>query len=306
MQKKKKNKNIENTDTTQRGATINWFPGHMAKTRRLITENIKLVDVVVELKDSRIPYSSSNPLLDEIIGNKPRVIALSKCDMADKDALKTWIEYYKSQGIVAVPIDSIKGTGFGTLKAEINNVLADKIKRDQEKGMKNRPARMMVVGIPNVGKSSFINKLCGRASAKTGDRPGVTTAKQWIRINGGYELLDTPGILWPKFEDEFVGKNLAFTGAIRDEVYDIAEIACELCSLIAKKSPQKLCEVYKLDSVEGLMGHEILFEIGKKRGCLIAGGDIDYDRTSRILLDEFRANKLGTIVLETPDDIKGE
>lgn len=282
---------------------IQWFPGHMAKTRRIIAENLKLVDVVVELKDARIPYSSTNPILKEIVGNKPRVIALNKCDMADETNLKEWVAYYKSQGVTAVPVDSIKGTGIGTLKNEIRNVLSDKIKRAEEKGMKNRDARMMVVGIPNVGKSSFINKLSGRAGAKTGDRPGVTTSKQWIRISGGYELLDTPGILWPKFEDEFVGRNLAFTGAIRDEVYDIAEVACELCVLIAKIAPEALCTVYKLNSVEGLLGHEILFEIGKKRGCLISGGEVDYDRVSRILLDEFRACKLGKIPLETPADI---
>lgn len=283
---------------------IQWFPGHMAKTRRLITENLKLVDVVVELKDARIPYSSTNPILNEILGSKPRVIALNKCDMADENMLKEWIAYYRAKGITAVPVDSIKGTGIGTLKNEIKNVLKDKIKRDTEKGMKERDPRMMVVGIPNVGKSSFINKLSGRAGAKTGDRPGVTTAKQWIRISGGYELLDTPGILWPKFEDEFVGRNLAFTGAIRDEVYDIAEAACELCSLLAQKAPESLCEKYKLTSVEGLMGHEILFDIGKKRGCLISGGDVDYDHAARILLDEFRACKLGKIVLETPEDVK--
>ena len=282
---------------------IQWFPGHMAKTRRLITENLKLVDVVVELKDARIPYSSTNPILKEILGNKPRVIALNKCDMADEENLREWIAYYKAQGIMAVPVDSIKGTGIGTLKNEIKNVLSDKLKRAEEKGMRNRDARMMVVGIPNVGKSSFINKLSGKAGAKTGDRPGVTTSKQWIRISGGYELLDTPGILWPKFEDEFVGMNLAFTGAIRDEVYDVAEVACELCVFLAKNAPEALCTVYKLPSVDGLLGHEILFEIGKKRGCLISGGDVDYDRVSRIVLDEFRACKLGKIPLETPEDI---
>ncbi len=283
---------------------IQWFPGHMAKTRRLITENLKLVDIVVELKDARIPYSSTNPILNEVLGNKPRVIALNKCDMADENMLKEWVAYYKSQGITAVPVDSIKGTGIGTLKNEIKNALKDKTQREVEKGMKERDPKMMVVGIPNVGKSSFINKLSGRAGAKTGDRPGVTTSKQWIRISGGYELLDTPGILWPKFEDEFVGRNLAFTGAIRDEVYDVAEVACELCTLLAQMAPQALCEKYKLTSVERLMGHEILFDIGKKRGCLISGGDVDYDRAARILLDEFRACKLGKIVLETPEDIK--
>lgn len=283
---------------------IQWFPGHMAKTRRLISENLKLVDIVVELKDARIPYSSTNPVLDEILGNKPRVIALNKSDMANRDNLNEWISYYKSKGIKAVAIDSIKGTGINTLKDEIKNILSEKTKRDAEKGIKNRDPKMMVVGIPNVGKSSFINKLSKRAGAKTGDRPGVTTAKQWIRINGGYELLDTPGILWPKFEDEFVGKNLAFTGAVRDEVYDISEVACELLTFLSKSVPDTLCSVYKLDSVSGLLGHEILFEIGKKRGCLIKGGEVDFERVSRIILDEFRAGKLGKISLETPDDIK--
>ncbi|MBQ6907689.1 MAG: ribosome biogenesis GTPase YlqF [Clostridia bacterium] len=283
---------------------INWFPGHMAKTRRLISDNLKLVDIVVELKDARIPYSSSNPIISEILGSKAKIIALNKCDLANHEALKEWIKYYKSLGITAVPIDSIKGTGINVLKNEINTVLKDKFEAERQKGMKSRPIRMMVVGIPNVGKSSFINKLCGRASAKTGDRPGVTTAKQWLRISGGYELLDTPGILWPKFEDEFVGKNLAFTGAIREEVYDIAEVACELCAFIAKKNSEVLCEIYKLNTVEGLLPYEILFEIGKKRGCLISGGEIDYDRAAKILLDEFRSNKLGKIALETPDDIK--
>lgn len=283
---------------------IQWFPGHMAKTRRLISENLKLVDIVVELKDARIPYSSTNPVLDEILGSKPRVIALNKSDMANRDNLNEWISYYKSKGIKAVAIDSIKGTGINTLKDEIKNILSEKTKRDAEKGIKNRDPKMMVVGIPNVGKSSFINKLSKRAGAKTGDRPGVTTAKQWIRINGGYELLDTPGILWPKFEDEFVGKNLAFTGAVRDEVYDISEVACELLTFLSKSVPDTLCSVYKLDSVSGLLGHEILFEIGKKRGCLIKGGEVDFERVSRIILDEFRAGKLGKISLETPDDIK--
>lgn len=275
----------------------------MAKTRRLITENLKLVDVVVELLDARIPYSSSNPILPELIGNKPRVIALNKSDMADSAVTRQWVEYYKAQGIVAVPIDSITGKGIGTLKDVIRNAIKDKIQRDLEKGMKERPARMMVVGIPNVGKSSFINKLSGRAGAKTGDRPGVTTAKQWIRISGGYELLDTPGILWPKFDDQ-TGLKLAYTGAIKDEVYDVAEAACMLCLYLAQHVPEKFCATYKLTDAEGKAGHELLFDVGKKRGCLISGGEVDYDRAARIVLDEFRGCKLGNISLETPMDIE--
>lgn len=282
-------------------SNINWYPGHMAKTGRLIADNLKLVDVVVELLDARIPYSSQNPSLKEILGNKPRVIALNKSDMADLEITKKWVDYFKSKGIIAVPIDSISGKGVNRLKDVVRETIKDKIQRDLDRGMRERPARMMVVGIPNVGKSSFINKLSKRAGAKTGDRPGVTTSKQWIRISGGYELLDTPGILWPKFDEE-TGVKLAFTGAIRDEVYDIAEVACRLCSYLAKNVPDKFMEKYKLDDIDK-QGHELLFDIGKKRGCLISGGEVDYDRASRILLDEFRACKLGNITLEKPEDL---
>lgn len=283
-------------------SNINWYPGHMAKTGRLIAENLKLVDVVVELLDARIPYSSQNPSLNEILGSKPRVIALNKSDMADAEITIQWVDYFKSNGITAVPIDSISGKGINRLKDVVRETIKDKIQRDLDRGMRERPARMMVVGIPNVGKSSFINKLSKRAGAKTGDRPGVTTAKQWIRISGGYELLDTPGILWPKFDEE-TGVKLAFTGAIRDEVYDIAEVACRLCSYLAENVPDKFMEKYKLNDIDK-QGHELLFDIGKKRGCLISGGEVDYDRASRILLDEFRACKLGNITLEKPSDIK--
>ena len=278
---------------------IQWFPGHMAKTRRIITENLKLVDIVVELLDARIPSSSANPIIDELISHKPRVIALNKSDMADKAATALWIAHYKSKGITAVAIDSITGRGLNTLKDVIKSTLAEKTKREMEKGMRERSARMMVVGIPNVGKSSFINRLCGRAGTKTGDRPGVTTAKQWIRVAGGYELLDTPGILWTKF-DELAAINLAFTGAIKDDVYDYSEVACLLCSYLAKNNGQQFKEKYKLNDISGMQGHEILFEMGKKRGCLIAGGDVDYDRIARILLDEFRGCKIGNITLERP------
>ena len=277
---------------------IQWFPGHMAKTRRLITENLKLVDVVVELKDARIPYSSTNPILKEILGNKPRVIALNKCDMADEGMLKEWIAYYKSQGITAVAVDSIKGTGIGALKNEINNVLRDKIKRDAEKGMKNRDPRMMVVGIPNVGKSSFINKLSGRAGAKTGDRPGVTTSKQWIRISGGYELLDTPGILWPKFEDNTVGEHLAFIGSINDEILQRMELACNLITFMKEHYAGIISERYQVDESEE--ESVILAGIARNRGCLLKGNELDYEKAAIILLDEFRNGKLGRISIEEP------
>jgi ribosome biogenesis GTPase A len=282
---------------------INWYPGHMAKTRRMILENLKLVDVVIELVDARIPYSSRNPDLDEICGNKPKIIALNKSDMANKDATLKWIDYYKSLGDVAIAIDSITGKGFGALKQSVNVVLKDKLQRDLQKGMKKRPAKMMIAGIPNVGKSSFINKLSGRAGTKTGDTPGITRAKQWIRIPGGYELLDTPGILWPRFEDEITGLRLAFTGAIRDEVYDVVQASYSLCEFFKDNFPQNLMERYKLKTVENLLGYEILEEIGKKRGCLVSGGEVDLERAARIFLEDFRSQRLGNITLEFPEDI---
>ena len=279
---------------------IQWFPGHMAKTRRLITDNLKLVDVVVELLDARIPLSSANPILPELLGNKPKVIALNKSDMADANVTAKWIQYFKDNGVEAVAVSSISGKGFDALKNAINTVLKDKIQKREEKGMKNVPARIMVVGIPNVGKSSFINKLSGRAGAKTGDRPGVTTAKQWIRIAGGYELLDTPGILWPKFDDEITGRHLAFTGAVKDDVYNTEEAAMLLCGYLSEKHSDKLKEIYKLDDIDGLSGYEILECIGRKRGCIVSGGNVDTERASKILLNEFRGCKLGNISLEEP------
>lgn len=274
----------------------------MAKTRRLILENLKIVDIVVELVDSRIPYSSHNPDVDGMIGAKPKIIVLNKSDMADADETGKWIEHYKTRGFIAVSVDSISGKGLGQLKQAVDTALKDKIQRDLDKGMKKRPAKMMIVGIPNVGKSSFINKLAGRASTKTGDTPGVTKTKQWIRISGGYELLDTPGILWPRFDDKKTGLHLAFTGAIRDEVYDVTEAAFNLCSYLSEIIPDKLCEKYKLSDISQMEGHEILTEIGRRRGCLISGGEIDLERTARIFLDEFRACRLGAITIERAED----
>jgi len=284
---------------------IQWFPGHMAKTRRLIADNLKIVDVVVELLDARLPMASTNPIVDELVGVKPRVVVLNKSDMADSEATKKWISYYKAKGISAVAIDSITGKGFPQLKDMIKEVLKEKTQRALDKGMKERSARMMVVGIPNVGKSSFINKLAGRASTKTGDTPGITKTKQWIRISGGYELLDTPGILWPRFDDEKTGLHLAFTGAIRDEIYDTVEVAFQLCAYISQRFPTRMSEIYKFPYAENMAGHEILFEIGKRRGCIIAGGEVDLERTSRIVLDEFRACKIGKITLELPEGCNG-
>ncbi|MEG2669849.1 MAG: ribosome biogenesis GTPase YlqF, partial [Oscillospiraceae bacterium] len=207
---------------------LQWFPGHMAKTRKLISENLKLVDVVIELVDARLPLSSRNPEIDAIVGEKPRILVLNKSDISDAEANKKWIKYFSDLGLHAILLDSLLGKGIAQLNSEIEIVLSEKFERDTKRGIQRHAVRMLVVGIPNVGKSSFINRLSGRAAAKTGDRPGVTTAKQWIRLAGKYELLDTPGILWPKFENEFVARKIAFTGGIKDEIIDIEELACYL------------------------------------------------------------------------------
>jgi len=274
----------------------------MAKTRRLIAENLKLVDVVVELLDARIPMSSSNPIIDELVGSKPRVVVLNKCDMADDAVTQKWIEHYKAKGISAIALDSITGKGIPKLKETVRLSLKEKIEKDIAKGKRERLARMIVVGVPNVGKSSFINKIAGRASTKTGDTPGITKTKQWIRISGGYELLDMPGILWPRFDDAKTGIYLAFTGAIRDEVYDTVEVAFSLCAYINKNFSGRLEEHYKVEITPDMEGHEILLAIGKRRGFLISGGEVDFERASRIVLDEFRSCKLGKISLEEPAD----
>ena len=280
--------------------TVQWFPGHMAKTRRLIKESIKLVDGVVEIVDARIPYSSSNPELDGIIKDKPRIVLLNKCDLAEPNATKIWIDYYKSKGMYALPVDCRTGKGLNNFIPTVNKALNGIIKRNNEKGMSGRSLRLMVVGIPNTGKSSFINRMAGNAKAKVADKAGVTRQNQWFAVGKGIELLDTPGVLWPKFEDKEVGDKLAFTGAVKDEVTDIETLSCRLLEVLAKTKPKTLIERYKLESVEGLQGWEILDMIGKKRGFLIKGGEINYERTAVMLCDEFRGGKLGKITLELP------
>lgn len=279
---------------------IQWFPGHMAKTRRILSENIKMIDVVIELLDARIPLSSRNPEIDTLLGTKPRVVLLNKADLADPVATNEWIKYYRDKGISCLTAESKKGEGLNNVKARLREIMADKIEREKQKGRLLRPIKTMVVGIPNVGKSSFINKIAGKATAITGDKPGVTRNKQWIRINEEIELLDTPGILWPKFEDEKVGLNLAFTGAIKDDILDIAEIAMNLMKSLSEIYPEQLSQRYKLDKVEDMTGLELLEAAGKKRGCIISGGEIDYYRISAIVLDEFRGGKIGRISLERP------
>ena len=281
---------------------LQWFPGHMAKTRRLIEENLKMIDVVVEILDSRIPYSGRNPYFNDIIKNKPRLIVMNKSDLSDKDLTKKWIDWYRSNGITVIPISCTTGQGVNKITTEARALIQDKIDRDKEKG-RTRTLKIMMVGIPNVGKSSLINRLVGKASAQTGDRPGVTKGKQWIRIKGDVELLDTPGILAPKFEDQEVAKRLAYTGAIKDEIMDTELLAYSLCEYLSKNYPDLLCTRYKLDSVDGLEGHEILEKIGRKRGFVISGGEVDTERAANMILDELRAAKIGNITLESPDEV---
>lgn len=279
---------------------IQWFPGHMAKTRRLISENLKLVDVVIELLDARIPLSSRNPEIDSILGSKPRVIALNKSDLSDPALNKEWTGYFAGKGIGVIYTNAISGAGLGELKGKLKELTRSKLESAQARGRIQRPIKTMVVGIPNVGKSAFINKLAGKASAITGDRPGVTRTKQWVRVNPEIQLLDTPGILWPKFEDPETGLNLAFTGAIKDEIMDTAELAAKLLEKLAVLYPDKIRERYKLEELDGKIGLKLLEEAGRKRGCLVSGGEVDLYRISAIVLDEFRGGKIGKITLEKP------
>lgn len=281
---------------------LQWFPGHMAKTRRMIQDNLKLVDVVIELVDARLPLSSRNPDVDKIIGSKPRIVVLNKADIADNSLTMKWLNYFKDKNIEAISANSQTGKG---LKKELDNaieiVLADKFKRDEAKGIQRHAVKMMVIGIPNVGKSSFINRLSGRAAAKTGDRPGITQTKQWIRIAGKYELLDTPGILWPKFENEDDAKKIAFTGGIKDEILDVEDLAYELLGYLKESYMDSLIKTYNLnDSDSELNKYELLESIGRKRGCVISGGEVDTFRTANIIISDFRSAKLGRITLEEP------
>ncbi|MDD2235389.1 MAG: ribosome biogenesis GTPase YlqF [Desulfitobacteriaceae bacterium] len=279
---------------------IQWFPGHMTKTRRMLSENLKLVDVVVELLDARIPASSKNPEIDSIINNKPRLVVLNKADMADSTISREWGKWYKSKGITVLFSDSIKGTGLNQLKDNLKLLMRDKLERDKQKGRIFRPIRTMIVGIPNVGKSTFINKIAGKAVAETGDKPGVTRGKQWIRLNPEIELLDTPGILWPKFEDQATALNLAFTGAIKDDIMDVVEVAAVLAERLSTSYPDQFAQRFKLQDINSRTGYQLLEAAGKNRGCIISGGEIDTRRISIILLDEFRGGKMGKISLERP------
>lgn len=285
---------------------IQWFPGHMTKTKRQIQANLKLVDAVAEIIDARIPISSRNPDLNKLIQNKPRVILLNKADMANQTATKMWIDFYKKQGITAIAVDCKSGRGLNKFPSAVSTVLKERLDKLKAKGMVNPTMRIMIVGIPNVGKSSFINRISKQNRAKVEDRPGVTRGNQWFTISKNLEMLDTPGVLWPKFDDKTVGEHLAFTGAVKDQVLDIEFLAVRLLDFLRELKPTEFISRFRLEEIdlESINSYELLQLIGKKRGMLISGGEIDTERAAIMLLDEFRAARLGRITVEMP--IKSE
>ncbi|MDP4132625.1 MAG: ribosome biogenesis GTPase YlqF [Bacillota bacterium] len=276
---------------------IQWFPGHMAKTRNLIKENLKLIDVVLELVDARIPLSSKNPEILSLCSNKPILTLCNKSDLADPCVNKLWQEYF---GNKAMFISSSSGQGINQISGKVKELLHDKIQRDAERGITGRSIKLMIVGVPNVGKSSFINKFSKKAATQVADRPGVTRGKQWIRLSEGFELLDTPGVLWPKFDDEEVAKRLAYTGAIKDVIIDIEELCHYLLEFLRDNYPDRIRERYKISDFETLKGYEITELIGRKRGFIVSGGEINTERAAAVILDEFRGGMLGRISLERP------
>jgi len=282
--------------------SINWYPGHMKKTKDLIEANLKLVDVVIELLDARIPISSRNPQFDRLVGHKKRVVALNKADLADPARTRKWIQYYADMNIKAIPINSLNGDGISELIAEAKTASSDVLEKAMRQGRLMRPIRAMIVGIPNVGKSSLINKLAGKTAAKTGNKPGVTKGKQWIRLNKELELFDTPGILWPKIEEDMMGIKLACSGAIKDEVLNIEDIAFHLIKLLLVDYKHVFYERYKIDqTIETPV--EIMEAIGRKRGCLVKGNEVDLEKASRLIVDEFRKGLIGKITLESPEQL---
>ena len=282
---------------------IQWYPGHMTKTRRQIEADLKQVDAVCEILDARIPIASRNPDIDSICGNKPRIVLLNRMDLADPEATKRWISFFRGKGIAAVATDCKSRKGLSTFQPAVRSVLKEKIERNAAKGM-NRPLRVMIVGIPNVGKSSLINQISGRKGAKAENRPGVTRGKQWVTVDPSLLLLDTPGILWPKFEDPDVGMMLAYTGAVKENVIDVEELACRFMDLLNKRYPHVLRERYRIEPNIDAAGYELLEEAGKKRGYLLARGEINTERMAKVLLDEYRSGKLGCFTFEMPEDIK--
>lgn len=284
---------------------IQWFPGHMAKTRRLMKENLPLVDVVVEITDARVPASSRNPEMKNLVGGKPRVVVLNKCDMADEALTAEWIEYYCTNGVRAVAMDCRSGKGLNKLVPAVKEVMKKELEKRAAKGMEGKPIRMMIVGIPNVGKSSFINRVAGGKRAKVEDRPGVTRGKQWVTLEKGIDLLDMPGVLWPKFDDKTVGEHLAFTGAIKDDILDTELLAMRLADLLNREYHSLLCERYRLTDEEtaDIEPYDLLSLIGAKRGMKISGGEVDTERAAAMLLDEFRGGKIGRMTLEMPNEL---
>ena len=284
---------------------IQWFPGHMAKTRRMIKENLSLVDGVVEILDARIPFSSRNPEMDRLVKGKPKMLLLNKSDLADPNVTNQWIDYYKKLGVSAVlPIDCKSGKGVKNFLPTLKNqVLKDLIAKRESKGMVGVPLKIMIVGIPNVGKSSFINKMAGGKRAKVEDRPGVTRTKQWVKFGENVEMLDMPGVLWPKFEDQTVAHKLAFTGAVKDDVIDLETLSMMLLENLSQSYPKALIERYKIDISPDDNGISLLEKVGRKRGMLISGGEVNTERASIMVMDEFRGGKLGKITLETPKSV---
>ena len=281
---------------------IQWYPGHMTKTRRQIEADLKQVDAVCEIVDARIPLSSRNPDIDAICGSKPRLLVLNRMDLADPEATRKWAAWFKAKGITVIATDCKTRRGIGDFVPAARAACAEKLERDARRGM-NRPLRIMVVGIPNVGKSTLINQISGRKGAKAENRPGVTRGKQWVTVDTGMQLLDTPGILWPKFEDPNVGMMLAFTGAVKEGVIDTEELACRLMELLHRFYPQVLAERYKLEAPAGTPGWELVELAGRKRGYLVSGGEVNTERMSKVLLDEFRSGKLGKFTLEMPEEM---
>ncbi|SEN14114.1 ribosome biogenesis GTPase YlqF [Lihuaxuella thermophila] len=286
--------------------SIQWFPGHMAKARRQVEEKIKLVDVVFELLDARLPLSSRNPMIHDLVKHKPRLLLLTKCDLADERGNQRWIDYFRSQGNAVLPIDAQTGKGVGQIQPAAETLLQPLFAAREKKGIRSRKVRAMVLGIPNVGKSSLINRLAKRSATVTGDRPGVTKAQQWIRIGQTLELLDTPGILWPKFDDPQVGMRLAASGAIKEEILPLEEVALYAVGYLSERYPELLAERYKLKDLSGFEGAELMAEIGKKRGCLQKGGEINFEKTAEIILNDLRSGRIGRVTLELPEDWKRE
>lgn len=280
---------------------IQWFPGHMAKAKREIKEHIKQVDLVIELKDARIPYSSTNPMVDEIVNNKPRLILLNKSNLADKNVTKKWMEYYKEKGILSLDIDSISGYNIKNFVKYCNLALKDVFLTREKKGIKSKQIKALIIGIPNVGKSTLINTLAKRKAVKVGDKPGVTKSQTWIKVTDDLFLLDTPGILWPKFEDQMVGLKLAMAGSIKDEILDMEFVCKEAISYISKKYPEFLKNRYNLEEIDE-DPYMVMEKIGLKRGCIVKGGLVDLDRVKTIFMNELRGNKIGEMSYETPEE----